>query len=159
MSSTSLTEALLGCLRQLSQTRFFTREEGIQSRWQVIAWWEARRIPYNLLVGAVGLVSATMCLVTAILCERFLGDPVGLPDPPIIAVFAVIAYGGMANVCYTGGWIAELIVQRVWPEDGRAFGKVAFFLGLCFSLLLTLIPGVLVVGVGVFRLLTHSRGG
>jgi hypothetical protein len=29
----------------------------------------------------------------------------------LFAVFAVLFYGVMANVCYTGGWLAELLVE------------------------------------------------
>ncbi len=133
-------------IQRLSRTNFFDRKDSVQSAWQIIAWWEARRIPYNLLVGAVGLVSSVFVLITALLSEHFGGEPIGLPDPPFIAVAAVIAYGVMANVCYTGGSLSELLVRRVWPEEGRAFGKISFFLGLVFSMLLTLVPGILIVG-------------
>lgn len=124
----------------------------------MIAWWEARRVPYNLLVGTMGAVSAAMCVVTAILSERYLGEPIGIPDPPFFAIFAVIFYALMANLCYTGGWIAELIVGKVWTEEGKSFGTISFTLGLVFSMLLTLLHGVLVVGVGAIRLLSHAFG-
>lgn len=71
-------------------------------------------------------------------------------------VLAVIIYAVMANVCYTGGWVTELIVEKVWPEDGKSFGMIAFALGLVFSMFLTLLPGVLIVGVGATRLLIHA---
>jgi hypothetical protein len=106
----------------------------------------------------MGVVSTAMCLATAILCERFLGEPIGLPDPPFIAILAVIIYAVMANVCYTGGWIAELIVKKVWAEEGKSFGTISFGLGLVFSMLLTLLPGVLIVGIGAIRLLIHAFG-
>ena len=149
---------LIESIPRILKLRLFTRNEPPQSTWQVIAWWEARRIPYNLLVGAMGAISTAMCLVTAISCERFLGEPIGLPDPPFVAVLAVIIYAVMANVCYTGGWVAELIVGKVWPEERKSFGTISFTLGLVFSMLLTLLPGVLIVGIGAIRLLIHAFG-
>ena len=130
---------LIDRIRQITKWRFFNRSEYLPSPWQIIAWWEARRIPYNLLVGAIGLISIILCLATAVVCEHFLHEPIGWPDPPIFGILAVITYAIMANVCYTGGWITELIVRKVWPEDGQAFGKISFTLGLTYSMVLTLL--------------------
>jgi hypothetical protein len=76
--------------------------------------------------------------------ERFLGVADGLPDPPVFGVFGVIAYAIIANICYTGGWIAELFV-RTWmlPADSCSFGLRTFRRGMKFSICLTLFPGVL----------------
>jgi hypothetical protein len=106
----------------------------------------------------MGLVSTALCLGTAILCEHFLGEPIGLPDPPFLAILAVVIYAVMANVCYTGGWVVELIVGKVWPEEGKSFGIISFAIGLVFSMLLTLLPGFLIVGIGGIRLLIHALG-
>ncbi len=51
----------------------------------------------------------------------------------------------MANICYTGGWITELIVASVWELQGQYFGKISFALGFMFAVLLTLIPSVLII--------------
>ena len=48
--------------------------------------------------------------------------PIGLPDPPILAVIGVIAFGVIANVFYTGGWIVELLVAKVWHVESARFG-------------------------------------
>lgn len=144
---------LLKFFRRLISLPFFNRDEQPRSAWQVITWWEARRIFYNLLVGAVGIVTILLCLVSAAVGESFLGIPIGLPDPPIFAVVAVIVYGIMANVCYTGGWITEIIVKRVWEEQGQYFGKISFVLGVIFSIALTLLPGICIGSVVGIQLL------
>ena len=149
---------LLSFIRKLSELPFFARSTSTADTWHTIAWWEARRIPYNLFVGITGVLSGGLCLVTGMLCEHFLGDPIGIPDPPFIAILAVVAYGVMANLCYTGGWAAELLVRKVWPEQANSFGKISFFLGLIFSILLTLVPGILVPTIGALRLLAHFAG-
>jgi hypothetical protein len=147
---------LVGTAQRMSQWKFFNRHEYPVSSWQVGAWWESRRLPYNLMVGAVGMVTVSLCLATAVICEHFLGQPIGIPNPPAVAVIGVVAYGVMANVCYTGGWLAEMIVREIWPQESAAFGQISFCLGLLFSLALTLLPGILVATFGAFSLLQHA---
>ena len=148
-------KGLIGRVRRLSESKLFARNISDPDIWKTIAWWEARRIPYNLLVGATGLVSSAMCLITGTLCEHFLGDPIGIPDPPVFALLVVAVYGIMANLCYTGGWVAELLVQKIWPAKGNDFGRISFFLGLGFSILLTVTPGILIATIGALSLLGH----
>jgi hypothetical protein len=127
-----LDSALIGRIRQLSETKFFYRNPSDSDPLRVFGWWEIRRIPYNLLVGATGVLSSVMCLITGALCEHYVGDPIGIPDPPVFAIVAVIAYGVMANVCYTGGWVAELVVQKIWPGKEVTLGESHFSLVWCF---------------------------
>lgn len=148
-----LIRVLLSGLQQLANSRFFSRDVVNPNVWQTIGWWEVRRVPYNLLVGIAGVITGAVCFITALACEHFLGEPIGAPNA--FTFFVVLAYGITANVCYTAGWIAELIVQKLWPEEGKAFGKISFFLGLIFSILLTLAPGGLVAVVGGVRLFMH----
>jgi hypothetical protein len=70
----------------------------------------------------------------------------------------VAAYAVMANLCFTGGWVAELLVQKIWPGKGNDFGRISFFLGLGFSILLTLVPGILISAIGALNLLRHFVG-
>lgn len=132
-------------------TRFslFRRATPPQSAWSIIGWWESRRLPYNLFVGAAGLVSVALSLITALVTERVTGEAVGLPDPPIFAIFGVVAYAVVANVCYTGGWVAELLSRCVWGDRAEAFGEIAFTLGTVASVFLSLIPGILIALVGI----------
>jgi len=149
---------LLSFLRRLSEIQFFARSTNPTDAWHTIAWWEGRRIPYNLIVGTTGILSGALCFVTGMLCEHFLGEPIGIPDPPLFALLAVAAYGLMANLCYTGGWVAELLVRKLWPEQANAFGRISFFLGLIFSILLTLVPGIVIPTIGAISLLAHFVG-
>lgn len=135
--------------RWLGHTWFFTREPGAQTASQVIAWWELRRVPYNLIVGIVGVGAAVIMVITAVTCEQRGGEPIGLPDPPVLAIFGVLAYGLMANICYTGGWVAELVVRRLRPRANRSFGPLAFGAGLAFSVLITLLQAALTVSLAI----------
>jgi hypothetical protein len=61
-------------------------------------------------------------------------------EPPILLLFGIVAYGFCANVCYTGGWILDLL----WKEpdaDAAARRRLGIFkAGLVFSCLVTTIP-------------------
>jgi len=120
-----------------------------------VGWWEARRVPYNVIVGAVGLVSAAVMVGVAFACERRGGAAIGLPDSPLFAIAGVLLYGIIANVCYTGGWITELLVARFWRADRSRFGPIAFTLGTGFSVFATLVPAAAVV---VLAMVTSCRG-
>jgi hypothetical protein len=122
---------------------------------RVILWWEYRRLPYNVIVGAAGLLTTTAMITTAFVCSSGGGEPIGLPDPPILLPLGIIAFGIFANVFYTGGWIAELLTARIWGVDAAPFGPAAFALGTFFSVLLAIAPGALVVP---FAVLTSCRG-
>lgn len=150
--------SLLSFIRKLSELEFFARSGNALDAWHTISWWEARRIPYNLIVGITGVFSGALCFVTGMLCDHFLGEPIGIPDSPFFALLAVAAYGLMANLCYTGGWVAELLVRKIWPEQATSFGKISFFLGMCFSILLTLVPGIVILTIGAISLLAHFVG-
>ncbi len=135
--------------------RLFTAHaEGAPST-RTILWWEYRRLPYNVIVGATGLLTTTAMITTAFVCSSGGGEPIGLPDPPILLPFGIIAFGVFANVFYTAGWIAELLIARIWRVDPAPFGPAAFALGTFFSVLVAIVPGALVVP---FAVLTSCRG-
>lgn len=149
---------MLGSLAQwMGQFRLFQRDGTYDGFWNVIFWWEARRLPYNMIVGLSGALSGLLILGNGFVTERVLGEPIGLPDPPVFAVIAVIAYGIMANVCFTGGWIAELLSRRVWGDRVAAFGEVALTLVTIFSVLLTLLPAAGIISISCFKMLSHGK--
>jgi hypothetical protein len=135
---------LIRTLRWISSSPLGRRSRRLDTVWGVIGWWEVRRVPFNLVVGATGIVTSVLILLIAWLSERWLGIPVGLPDPPILVIVAVIAYAVAANACYTGGWIIELIVRKAWPAEGEHVGPISFALGLVFAVTVTLAPLALV---------------
>lgn len=145
-------------VRRLLRSRLFTGPEAQPSASQIIGWWEARRLAYNLVVGLTGLLSILLVFVIAVVAEHVTGEPVGLPDPPLLAIVGVVAYGVMANVCYTGGWVAELAVRRLWGPAAGAFGEIAFALGAAFSVVLTLSPVVLAAAAAGINLGFHALG-
>ncbi|HEX7121722.1 MAG TPA: hypothetical protein VF178_05065 [Gemmatimonadaceae bacterium] len=121
-------------------TRFFFRHEvSCRTPAEVIAWWEARRLPYNLAVGSAGVT--TLALVH--LLFRLPPYAESVPLLPTLAVAGV--YGIMANICYTGGWIAELVIRRTGGYELEPVGPALFRYGFAFSIGLTLFPGMLAI--------------
>lgn len=134
------------------------REAPIGRPKDAIGWWESRRIPFNLIVGIAGILS---CIVVGVVVleSHFLGaGDFDVPDPPLLPVFGIIFYAIAANVCFTGGWLAELAVRTIWPHEADRFATMSFSLGVVFSVLFTLTPGILFGIAGIFALLGHFLG-
>ena len=149
---------IVAAIRRLGNLPLFRRDVSITSTRAVIGWWETRRIPYNLIVGSAGILTCIAIAIVGMGSYIFFNSDFGLPDPPLFAIFGVILYGILANVCFTGGWVAELIVQRIWPEEANRFATTSFSLGLILSVLLTLTPAILVGVAGIFKLVSHFPG-
>jgi hypothetical protein len=149
---------IVAAIRRLGNLPLFRRDVSIASTRAVIGWWETRRIPYNLIVGSAGILTCIAIAIVGMGSYIFFNSDFGLPDPPLFAIFGVILYGILANVCFTGGWVAELIVQRIWPEEANRFATTSFSLGLILSVLLTLTPAILVGVAGIFKLVSHFLG-
>lgn len=108
----------------------------------LITWWESRRLTYNAVVGGAGLVTL---LFTRLISWLPPGVPMAFDWRP------VVAYGVLANVCFSFGWGLEVVAQRVWKEKCPPFGPALFRQGLAFSVGLTLLPIVLVSVAWVVR--------
>ena len=110
----------------------------------ILMWWESRRLVYNVVVGVTGV--ATLAVISAISLI-----PPGLPGirPPLVAI---LAYGALANICYTFGPMAEVALQQLWKDKVLPVGPALFRQGLAFSVGLTLLPVVVVSGGWVVRL-------
>lgn len=137
-------------LARLRASSLFRREVPAARAWDVIGWWESRRIPYNLIVGSAGVASCSIAgllvLSYSALEHRFLSGDIG---NPFLSVMAIVFYAVCANALYTLGWIAELVVRTLWPSESERFGKTSFFLGLLLSVFLTLTPGIIFLSVAI----------
>lgn len=97
----------------------------------IVAWWEARRGTYNLIVGGTGLFTLVVLRLISWL-------------PPFLTLpfdwRPIVAYGLLANVCYTFGWAIEAAAQRLWGDRCPPLGPALFRQGVAFSVGLTLLP-------------------
>jgi hypothetical protein len=133
------------------------RDVPVNSARDVIGWWETRRIPFNLVVGSAGILTCIVIAIVGLGSEMLFNSEFGIPDPPGFALIGVTIYGILANVCFTGGWLAELAVRRIWPREADRFATLSLSLGVVFSVLLTLAPAAIVGSVGVFKLVRHLQ--
>ena len=84
---------------------FFTPLYYPRSPWSVLRWWEARRLMFNVWVGGAGLFS----LAVVSIISRLPPHPFSMSVP----VRAVAVYGILANICYSMGPVADLMLRRV----------------------------------------------
>ena len=130
----------------------FRDSVGAESPSDVVRWWEGRRLPFNVAVGATGLVSLSFLAALSAMSP----DAHGTIGPPLLVV---LAYGVAANVAYTSGWILELLLLR--PLFGRRSGTVGaalFRYGLAFSVGISAIPAGFAVAEYGFRVLRWLLG-
>ena len=107
-----------------------------RSAWSIIRWWEARRVPYNLIVGTVGLLSFVAFLALVGYCGHL--EPGEDAFEPLELFIAPIAI----NLCYTAGWVTEISLWRA-QTWGRPIGPRLLRLGLAFSLIVVMLPAIL----------------
>ena len=86
--------------------------------YQVILWWELRRLLYNLILVAVGVIGLFIVHIS------------------ISLVYLLI--GVMLNLVYTLGWLGELLIVRklLSEQTQRAYPKRFFLIYLLGSILL-----------------------
>jgi hypothetical protein len=108
----------------------------------IFRWWESRRLPFNVIVGATGLVTLAAIKVLALLP----------PFSTSVSIFwpGVIAYGVLANLFYSLGFMTEAAMQRAWRDDTPRVGPPMFRQGLIFSVGLTLLP---IAGIAIVKAL------
>ena len=94
----------------------------------IIRWWEARRLHYNVLI-----------LVWALILYLAAHIETGRIDPEAFNLASLYVYLLLfqlpANIFYTGGWIADLVVKKVLRLPSARFGPFALGLGIAVSLL------------------------
>ena len=147
--------------RRLWNSQLFSRPVDLSTPGAVILWWELRRVPYNLIVGVTGIATCGIFLGTALVCDALIGVPIGMSDGMgnLLIPFAILAYGVAANVCYTAGWAAELLVVFLAGRRPRHFAPILFALGTLFSIGLTLLPAVLIALSGAVSVAYHFATG
>jgi len=101
----------------------------------IIAWWENRRLAYNLAVGAAGVVTVT---AVSIVESLMTGNLQVVPWP------FLVLFGVGANVMYLLGPLIEILIDRVWGRTVLPIGPSLYRMGLTFSVGLALFPTLLV---------------
>ena len=129
----------------------FTRPDPVEKWWQLIAWWELRRIPYNLVVGIAGVISLLLFYFFITHSSELKGGEDAVePMALVIAPFII-------NFIYTAGWIVELLVYGIARRDVKA-GPVLFAVGTAFSLCVVALPSGIWGVIWLFRMVRGTHG-
>jgi hypothetical protein len=102
----------------------------------VIGWWELRRIPYNIIVGSVGLCS--LLLFFFFITHSAVLQPGEDAVEPLAIIFAPL----VINIFYTAGWLVEVFSRLIFRERIARLGPLLLKFGLAFSLLVALFPAL-----------------
>jgi len=114
--------------------------------WDAIVWWEIRRVPFNLVLLVVGVLSG---LAAASIAGRIFGPDQNMGNP----LFATVFYAVAANFCYTLGWITELLWAWGDTTKTEATRSKVFLAGLVFSIAVTVSPVIVFLVIWAKRLL------
>jgi hypothetical protein len=127
---------------------FFASPQSRRSLWGVVAWWQVRRIPFNLIVGLYGVV----CLVAFFWAITTSGHL--QPGEDAVEPLALLAAPFGINVLYTLGSVVEVPTRLMVSNLTPRFGPLLLKLGLGFGLFLITLPAAFWVG---YRLLQLAR--
>ena len=137
-------------IRHTMQWLFTAPEEPVTTR-RVIGWWELRRIPFNLIIGSVGLLALGI-FITCIESADVLKLGEDAVEPLALMIAPVLA-----NVCYTGGWLVDVPLRLIRHAVSPRFTPGLFRLGLLFSLFVVSFPALLWGGYRLMQLLNVQR--
>lgn len=117
---------------------------------QIILWWEVRRIPYNVIVGASG--SMSLCVFYLLL--RASGEVTSGEDAfePLVLLMSPV----VINICYTLGWMVEIPIDSVL-QDTKAVGPALYKFGTLFSIVVVWSPAVVTGLTSFFQFLLKSQ--
>jgi hypothetical protein len=130
---------------------YFATPSAPQTAGTIIKWWEVRRLHYNLVVFA------TIVLISLVLAAFMTSPLSGAYFQFVGAEFGVsfLFLQIPANLWYTGGWVAELLVKRVLRRTAPGFGPWAQAIGMGFSILFV---AVIMIWIGyAYRAMGDSQ--
>jgi len=127
--------------------RFLFPEPAERRAGAIIGWWERRRIPYNLVVGAAGMTAIGIAAAFSVI-------PPGLPGF-VFPLGGIIVVGVLANLCYSLGALVEIATHRLWGRRVLPVGPTLFRQGLLFSVGVTLVlPTIMLTIAWILRVLS-----
>jgi hypothetical protein len=129
-------EYTVGAAQRFAAWLFSNPEDPISPK-GVFAWWEIRRLPFNLIVGTYGI----LCLVIFFAAITTSGHL--QPGEDAVEPLALLAAPVVVNVLYTLGWIVEVTARSFEPGLSRRFGPLLLELGLGLGLFLSTVPAAL----------------
>lgn len=100
----------------------------------VLVWWEARRLPFNLIIGTYGILCLAVFLA-AITTSHHLQAGEDAVEP-----LALMAAPLVVNILYTLGWIVEVTYRSIEPDVSPRFGPRLLKVGIGLGLFMCTLP-------------------
>jgi|SRR5579859_1555497 len=119
------------------------------SPWSLLKWWESRRPAFNAIVGGTGLLTLGVVRLISALPPNPWGVKLWQELP------IVVAYGILANVCFSGGFVTEWLMRKLLGQGAPRPGPALLRMGLTFSVGLTLFPAGIAVIDWVLRIVRY----
>ena len=103
---------------------------------RIIVWWELRRIPYNIFIGITGFIGLALFY--------YFADVSGAikPGEDLIEPLLLLISPILVNLAYTGGWVGEIVLLRMWGEKATNIAPLLLKLGVTISLFVVLFPAM-----------------
>jgi hypothetical protein len=108
---------------------------------------EARRLRFNLYVGVVGAVTWLLVLIAGSAAVK----PGVDFEEPIAMFIGPLAYGFLASICYTLGWIVDTASYSGMPR------MRVYKAGVILSVILTLLTGVWAAAAWLMTIITGRK--
>jgi hypothetical protein len=124
----------------------FERHQAPDGAFEIIKWWEKRRLYYNLILFAAAFVSFIAFAIIDLLPPQRHADAV--------FAFAAIALVILSNLFYASGWMVELLARVILRRGLRRLGPVTFGAGLALSVIVVWIPTVINLYDWLYRLIS-----
>ena len=124
-----------------------TKDAAEYTRTDIVRWWEARRLHFNVYVGVVGIITWFLVLIAGSAAVRP-GDDF---EEPLAMLFGPIIYAFIVNACYTLGWIVDSVSSQSRPRVGL------YKAGVIFSVVLSALPGVWAVIAWLMTFITGHK--
>jgi hypothetical protein len=124
-----------------------TQDGAEYRRTDIVRWWEARRLHFNVYVGVVGVITWFLVMIAGSAAVK----PGEDFEEPFAMIFGPVIYAFLANACYTLGWIADTLSSQSRPRVGL------YKAGVVFSIVLTALPGAWAVVAWLMTLVTGHK--
>jgi hypothetical protein len=124
-----------------------TEDAAEYMRTDIVRWWEARRLHFNVYVGVVGVITWFLVLIAGSAAVK----PGEDFEEPFAMILGPFLYAFIANACYTLGWIADTLSSQSRPRVGL------YKAGVVFSVVLTALPGVWAAVAWLMTLITGHK--
>lgn len=133
--------------------------EGRRTQASVVAWWETRRLLYNIIVFLVYHVS----IILALFILALFPEPPESPKPDFdneITIFSFlfcsILAGIFFNICYIAGWVIDGLLPEKYGNSAGKRPLCLWIAGIVFSVALCLFPAVLNSIMLLFYIISKS---